>query len=230
MLASGITDGAGFARHFADALRRAWRIHCQRAQAARTPLPAGTITAPMRGPLRVVVPDTLGQITPYVLAEQHDWFEDEIDFVRAALVRGDRAVDIGANHGVYALAIAQRVGFTGRVWAFEPGGAVAERLRASLQINGLPQAEVVAAAVSDHEGGGTLVGGAHSELGHLRRAQDAGDASAGRRRGRRAGHARRLPRRASGCTTSRSSRSTPRAPRPRSSTAAAASSPRSRRW
>jgi FkbM family methyltransferase len=133
----------------------------------------------MRGPVRVVVPDSLGQITSYVLAEQRDWFEDEIDFVRAALVRGDRAVDIGANHGVYALALAQRVGFTGRVWAFEPGGAVAERLRASLQINGLPQAEVVTAAVSDHEGSGTLVGGGHSELGHLRRTQDAAGASAG---------------------------------------------------
>ena len=55
-------------------------------------------------------PTPWDEITPYVLAEQRDWFEDEIDFVRAALVRGDRAVDIGANHGVYALAIAQRVG------------------------------------------------------------------------------------------------------------------------
>ncbi len=174
MRRSGITDGAEFARHFAQALRRAWRIHCRRAHAARTPLPAGTITAPMRGPLRLVVPDTLDQITPYVLAEQHDWFEDEIDFVRAALVRGDRAVDIGANHGVYTLAVAQRVGFTGRVWAFEPGRAVAERLRASLTINGLPQAEVVAAAVSDREGSGMLIGGAHSELGHLQHPQDAG--------------------------------------------------------
>jgi FkbM family methyltransferase len=177
MRRSGITDGAEFARHFAQALRRAWRIHCERARAARAPLPAGTTSASMRGPLRVVVPDTLDQITPYVLAEQHDWFEDEIDFVRAALVRGDRAVDIGANHGVYTLAAAQRVGLTGRVWAFEPGGTVAERLRASLTVNGLPQAEVVAAAVSDREGSGTLVGGAHSELGHLQRPDDAGTAA-----------------------------------------------------
>jgi len=174
MIASGITDAAAFARHFAQALRRAWRIHCERVRAARTPLPAGTTSVPMRGPLRVVVPDALDQITPYVLAEQHDWFEDEIDFVRAALARGERAVDIGANHGVYALAAAQRVGLTGRVWAFEPGGAVAERLRASLAINALPQAEVVAAAVSNREGSGTLVGGGHSELGHLQRTEDAG--------------------------------------------------------
>lgn len=174
MIAGGVTDGATFARHFAEALRRAWRIHCARVRAARTQLPAGATTAPMRGPLRVVVPDTIDQITPYVLAEQHDWFEDEIELVRAALARGERAVDIGANHGVYALAIAQRVGLTGRVWAFEPGGAVAERLRASLTINGLPQAEVVAAAVTNREGSGTLVGGAHSELGHLQGPEDAG--------------------------------------------------------
>ena len=176
--ASGITDAPAFARRFAEAMRRAWHIHCDKTRAARAPLPAGTTGAPMRGPLRVVVPDTLDQITPYVLAEQHDWFEDEIAFVRAALTRGERALDIGANHGVYALVMAQRVGFSGRVWAFEPGGAVAERLRASLKINGLPQAEVVAAAVSDHEGSGTLVGGAHSELGHLQRPSDT-DASAG---------------------------------------------------
>ncbi len=81
MIDGGVTDAARFARHFTEALRRAWRVHCEKARAARTPLPAGTAIAPVRGPLRVVVPDTLDQITPYVLAEQRDWFEDEIDFV-----------------------------------------------------------------------------------------------------------------------------------------------------
>ena len=30
----------------------------------------------------IVVPNSVGQITPYVLTEQQDWFEDEIRFVR----------------------------------------------------------------------------------------------------------------------------------------------------
>ena len=114
MVASGITDEVAFSQRVAEALRRAWRIRCEKARAARQPPPPETTTAPLVGNLRVVVPNTLEQITPYVLTEQHDWFEDEIGFVRAALARGERAIDIGANHGVYALALARRVGFSGQ--------------------------------------------------------------------------------------------------------------------
>ena len=168
MSASGITDGQAFAAAFAEALRRAWRFHCRRVGAGAGALPAAAATAPLAGELRVVVPDRLDQITPYVLTEQHDWFEDEIDFVRAALARGERAVDIGANHGVYALTMARRVGYTGQVWAFEPARAVATRLRASVAVNALPQVLVVEGALGDREGEGQLAGGAsQSELGHL---------------------------------------------------------------
>ncbi|HET6149354.1 MAG TPA: FkbM family methyltransferase [Polyangia bacterium] len=167
MIASGITDGRAFAGAFAEALRRAWRFHCHRIRAAARALPPASATAPLAGELRVVVPDRLDQITPYVLTEQHDWFEDEISFVRAALSRGERAVDIGANHGVYALTMGRRVGFAGQVWAFEPARAVADRLRASVAINALPQIAVIDGALSDREGHGALAGGDQSELGHL---------------------------------------------------------------
>ncbi len=53
--------------------------------------------------VRVVVPDSFGLITPYVLFEQQDWFEDEISFVRRVLQPGEQAIDIGANYGVYTL-------------------------------------------------------------------------------------------------------------------------------
>ena len=167
MIASGITDEVAFSNRFAEGLRRAWRIRCEKARAARRPPPPETTTAPLVGNLRVVVPDTLEQITSYVLLEQHDWFEDEIGYVRAALARGERAIDIGANHGVYALSMARRVGLSGQVWAFEPGRAVAARLRASVALNGLPQTTVIEAALTNREGEGELVGAGQSELGRL---------------------------------------------------------------
>ncbi len=36
----------------------------------------------VRGGARICVPAVLNQITPYILLEQEDWFEDEIRFVR----------------------------------------------------------------------------------------------------------------------------------------------------
>ena len=70
--------------------------------------------------VRVVVPDSLDLITPYVLREQLDFFEDELRFVRRLLQPGQKVVDIGANYGVYTLPMAKKVGATGHVWAFEP--------------------------------------------------------------------------------------------------------------
>ncbi len=37
---------------------------------------------------QIVVPDSLDLITPYVLQEQQDWFEDEIKFLRRLLQPG----------------------------------------------------------------------------------------------------------------------------------------------
>jgi len=86
--------------------------------------------------VRVVVPQSLNLITPYVLLEQEDWFEDEIKFVRRVLAAGDNAIDIGANYGVYALSMARAVGPSGRVWAFEPASRTAKLLAESIAANG----------------------------------------------------------------------------------------------
>ncbi len=78
--------------------------------------------------------------------------------------------------------------------------AVAERLRASLAINGLPQAEVVAAAVSDREGERLAGAAARAQRARRRRPSDAAATRRGGRtrggpgRSGRAGHARRVPR------------------------------------
>ena len=94
-----------------------------------------TTTLTMVDGVRVVVPDTLDQITPYVLREQEDWFEDEIRFLRRLLQPGEQIIDIGANHGVYTLSMAKAVGPSGRVWAFEPASSTSQLLAASIEAN-----------------------------------------------------------------------------------------------
>lgn len=129
---------------------------------------------PLPGGLRVAAPDSMALITPYVLREQGDWFEDELRFVRRLLRPGDRAVDVGANHGVYALTMARAVGPEGRVWAFEPARATASLLRQSIAENGLSNLELHQAALSDHAGTGRLFLHAQSELNSLRAAGEGG--------------------------------------------------------
>lgn len=63
--------------------------------------------------------------------------------------------DVGANGGIYSLAaLAENPG--ARVHAFEPTPEIAERLRATAALNGLPQLHVEEMAVSDTPGEKTL--------------------------------------------------------------------------
>ena len=78
-------------------------------------------------------------------------------FVRS----GDNCLDVGANVGGVALALAKQVGPTGQVHCFEPGPPFAERLRRNLEIN--PN---LARRVSVHEVG------LSNEAGTLRWSQD----------------------------------------------------------
>ncbi|WP_300450415.1 hypothetical protein [Accumulibacter sp.] len=55
------------------------------------------MTPPMVDNVRVVVPDSLDLITPYVLLEQQDWFEDEIKFLRRLLQPEQAVIDIGPS-------------------------------------------------------------------------------------------------------------------------------------
>lgn len=128
----------------------------------------------VRGDARLCVPAALDQITTYVLLEQEDWFEDEIRFVRRWLQRGMRAVDVGANIGVYTVAMAQAVGSSGRVWAFEPTPAAADYLQRSLGLNGFENVIVSRAAVSDREGTVAFSVGNHSELNAVAKPGSAG--------------------------------------------------------
>ncbi len=127
--------------------------------------------------VRVVAPDSVRLITPYVLAEQQDWFEDELRFLRQVVREGQVVIDIGANHGVYALSLAKRVGPAGRVWAFEPSAETRRRLEAGVAANGFTHVQVEPAAVTDRVGRLRFSTGVQSELNALVRQGDTTTAS-----------------------------------------------------
>jgi protein O-GlcNAc transferase len=117
--------------------------------------------------VRIVVPDSLDLITPYVLLEQQDWFEDEIKFLRRLLQPGQKVIDIGANYGVYTLSMAQTVGPSGCVWAFEPASSTAKLLAQGIAINGFAHIVLERSALSSTCGTAQLALNENSELNAL---------------------------------------------------------------
>lgn len=116
---------------------------------------------------KVCVPDSLNLITSYVIEEQLDWFEDEIKFIRELMLPGQSAIDIGANYGLYTLAIAKKVGQSGSVYAFEPSSATATILSKSVKENGFSQVIVEKKALSNINGEANLSLNDNSELNSL---------------------------------------------------------------
>ena len=131
------------------------------------PQPAPALRIRIAGGATVVVPGRIDLLTPYVLLEQEDWFEDELRFLRSALMPGMRVVDIGANYGLYALSLALTVGPSGRVWAVEPASATAVYLQQGIDANSFAHVTLVRKALSDREGTARLSVEANSELNSL---------------------------------------------------------------
>ncbi|HWA37351.1 MAG TPA: FkbM family methyltransferase, partial [Burkholderiales bacterium] len=121
----------------------------------------------LRGDVRIVLPPDVGGVTTYVALEQEDWLEEEIRFVRAWLRPGMRALDIGANLGLYTLAMARAVGSSGRVAAFEPGPGAADYLARSLRLNGFDHVALARTAVSNRRGVAAFELGEQPELAAL---------------------------------------------------------------
>jgi FkbM family methyltransferase len=136
-----------------------------------------TSTLEIAGGARVVTPDSVNLITPYVLYEQRDWFEDEIVFLRRLLLPGQQAIDVGANYGVYTLSIAQVVGPTGAVWAFEPASSTAAFLAQGIAANSFSQVVLERSALSRDCGTAQLTVNDNSELNALVRDERSGNAS-----------------------------------------------------
>jgi len=126
-----------------------------------------TITLTLIDGTRIVVPDSLDLITPYVLQEQHDWFEDEIKFLRRLLQPGQNVIDIGANYGVYTLSMGKKIGPTGRVWAFEPAINTAKLLAEGIAVNGFTHIILEQSALSNSLGKAQLSLNDNSELNAL---------------------------------------------------------------
>jgi FkbM family methyltransferase len=85
-----------------------------------------------------------------------DYNREELDFVRASLAEGGVFVDIGANVGTYALALARDVGGRGMVIAIEPHPVIHGRLAFNRAASGFAQVRLVAAAAGDCDGEVTI--------------------------------------------------------------------------
>lgn len=126
-----------------------------------------SVALPLVDGVQVVVPDSLDLITPYVLREQLDWFEDELRFLRGLLQPGQQVIDIGANYGVYALSMAKAVGAGGRVWAFEPATSTADFLARGIAANGFDHVVLERSALSSASGSARLSLHDNAELNEL---------------------------------------------------------------
>ena len=116
--------------------------------------------------LRLQLPPSLSSLSTYVALEQERWFEPEISLVRHLMQPGEDALDIGANHGFYALEMA-RCGPHSHVWAFEPTQAPRSLLTASVRDNGFDaRITVVPAGLAEHDCEAEFSVGGHSEFNH----------------------------------------------------------------
>ena len=77
---------------------------------------------------------------------------EELDFLRAHVPAGGVFVDVGANVGTYALALARHVGAGGKVIAIEPHPVTHSRLAFNNAASGFAQVRLVAAAAGPADG------------------------------------------------------------------------------
>ena len=81
-----------------------------------------------------------------------DYNLEELDFLRAHTPTGGVFVDVGANVGTYALALARHVGASGKVIAIEPHPVTHARLAFNRAASGFTQVSLVAAAAGPADG------------------------------------------------------------------------------
>jgi FkbM family methyltransferase len=79
------------------------------------------------------------------------WEPATTEAIKAFCRKGFHALDIGANIGAHTLLMADLVGHTGSVAAFEPMPWARERLLANVALNEFKWIRVIPLALSDHE-------------------------------------------------------------------------------
>jgi FkbM family methyltransferase len=80
------------------------------------------------------------------------WSEPELDLVPRAVHRGETAIDIGANYGLYTFHLSRAVGAAGRVYAFEPIPFTHQTLRSVVRLLGLKNVELLALGCGERAG------------------------------------------------------------------------------
>lgn len=128
------------------ALTRTWRRGLARVRSGRLPPMIATFSDGRR--FRIDGGDLMYEQI-YRLGEYEPALTEAI---RGILRPGDFAVDLGANHGWFALVMAHAVGAAGRVWAIEPGAAMVAALESNLKLNADLPITVHRVAVADTGG------------------------------------------------------------------------------
>lgn len=80
----------------------------------------------------------------------------EIDFLKEGMAPNGTFVDIGANVGLYSVALGNYLADGGRVVAIEPNPVCCDRLRFNLAVNEIKSVTIAAVAVGDFSGRGKL--------------------------------------------------------------------------
>ena len=79
-----------------------------------------------------------------------EWEPLTTALIREFVKPGMHVLDVGANFGYYTLLMAQQVGETGRVWAFEPVEGYRRQLQRNAELNNLlSRIQIVPCALSD---------------------------------------------------------------------------------
>ncbi len=121
----------------------------------------------IKNDITIIAPRSLRLITPFVLKEQNDWFEDEIEFIRHYITDGMKVLDIGANYGVYTLTMAKNIGSSGKLWAFEPTELTARYLAESIKVNKFTNISLLQMGLSNKTGKAKLFTSDNSEMNSL---------------------------------------------------------------
>jgi FkbM family methyltransferase len=125
------------------------------------------MTLELPGSIAIRLPNRWDRLTSFVVAEQEDWFEAELSWLRRWLRPGMHVLDIGASYGIYALTAAAAVGAEGKVWAVEPAPEIFDCLQESVEMNEFLQLSVWPAALSLKEGEATFYLGDDAESSSL---------------------------------------------------------------
>ena len=85
------------------------------------------------------------------LREYGEFSEIEYSMMEKFVQDGDTVIDVGANIGCFTVPLAKKVGFTGRVIAFEPQLKIYDLLNDNLELNNLKNARVYNAGLGEEE-------------------------------------------------------------------------------